>query len=272
MRQLGVLCAAGEVLTAVAILLLVPEIGALLERGRRRASSACRSSPRSRGRAPARARWPLGARRCGDCDGARARAPTLDHGVVALDAKVLPAAGVYDEIYATFGGTRGQLLVVSADRDEARARARADAVAEAAEKLAAAAPSRASTRSARSRLRSPRSEARLQMRDASISPENAQLLTKRCSPRRASRPTPFEPALEAFAHPGEGVSDVRRGGRAGAAWVKRRHLGKDERGTLAVTFVRLAKGPSEGGGGARVRSAPPIRRRCSRASRISRCR
>ena len=33
MRQLGVLCAFGEVLTAVAILLVVPEVGAWLERG-----------------------------------------------------------------------------------------------------------------------------------------------------------------------------------------------------------------------------------------------
>jgi hypothetical protein len=45
--------------------------------------------------------------------------------------------GTYDEIYATFGGTKGQLVVVSADPDEARARARADAVAEVAEGLAA---------------------------------------------------------------------------------------------------------------------------------------
>ena len=63
-------------------------------------------------------------------------APKLDHGVVALDASTLPAMATYDEIYATFGGTKGQLLVVSADPDESRARARADAVAEVAERLA----------------------------------------------------------------------------------------------------------------------------------------
>src|SRR6185436_13647806 len=136
MRQLGVLCAVGEVLTAVAILLVVPEIGAWLERG---------DPPRAM-----RVGWVsaiTGTRRRSLVALAAAAAcvagalfagiPQIDHGVVALERKQIPAMAVYDEIYETFGGTRGQLLVVSSDPDASRARARADAVGEAAELLAA---------------------------------------------------------------------------------------------------------------------------------------
>ena len=136
MRQLGVLCAFGEVLTAVAILLVVPEVGAWLERGpppRELRLPFVAALTATRPRALVVLAAAAGAIALALAFGA----PTIDHGVVALDARVLPAAGVYDEIYATFGGTRGQLLVVSADPDEARARARSDAVAEVAEKLAA---------------------------------------------------------------------------------------------------------------------------------------
>jgi hypothetical protein len=171
-------------------------------------------------------------------------APTIDHGVVALDARVLPAAGVYDEIYATFGGTRGQLLVVSADPDEARARARSDAVAEVAEKLAAdeviegfdalgtIAPSVAAQR------------ARLDLRNALDLPGKRALLARSLADEGFA-PDAFDGALEAFAHPSEVVTDIAASNDAALAWVKRRHLGKDERGTLAVTFVRLSKDPAK---------------------------
>lgn len=243
MRQLGVLCAAGEVLTALAILLVVPEVGAWLERG----------PP------PVQLRMPFVAQ----LTGTRPRAllalslavgsialalafgaPAIDHGVVALDARILPAAGIYDEIYETFGGTRGQLLVVSADPDDARARARSDAVAEVAEKLAAdgmiegfdalgtIAPSIAAQR------------ARLDLRDALDLPSKRALLAKVLADEGFA-PEAFEPALEAFAHPSEAVTDVAASDSPTVAWVRRRHVGKDERGTLAVTFVRLTKDPDK---------------------------
>lgn len=243
MRQLGVLCAAGEILTAVAILLVVPELGAWLERGE----------------PPATLRLPLVAQ----LTSTRPRAlfalalafatlavalawgpPTLDHGVVALDARVLPAAGVYDEIYATFGGTRGQLLVVSADADEGRARARADAVAEVAETLAAdgvidgfdalgtVAPSIAAQR------------ARLALRNALDLPAKRELLATVLTDEGFALEA-FAPALEAFAHPTETASDLVKSDSPTVAWIERRHLGKDERGTLAVTFVRLGRDPEK---------------------------
>ncbi|MDB4935702.1 MAG: rane protein exporter [Labilithrix sp.] len=243
MRQLGVLCAFGEVLTAVAILLVVPEVGAWLERGPPPRELRLPLVAALTGTRP-RALFALALAAFAIALALAFGAPTIDHGVVALDARVLPAAGVYDEIYATFGGTRGQLLVVSADPDEARARARSDAVAEVAEKLAAdgaiegfdalgtIAPSIAAQR------------ARLDVRNALNLPEKRALLAKTLADEGFSADA-FEPALEAFAHPTEVVNDVSAGDDPALAWVKRRHLGKDERGTLAVTFVRLSKDPAK---------------------------
>ena len=243
MRQLGVLCAAGEVLTAVAILLVVPEIGAWLER----------KPPPPKLRLPAiaaltntrpRALLAIGLAASAIALSLAFGAPTIDHGVVALDARTLPAMGTYDEIYATFGGTKGQLLVVSADPDEARARARADAVAEIAERLASngtiegfdalgsIAPSEAAQR------------ARLEARKVLDLPSKKGLL-KKVLAEQGFAPEAFEPALQAFGHPSEAVGDIAASNDSAIAWVKRRHLGKDDQGTLAVTFVRLTKDPAQ---------------------------
>lgn len=238
MRQLGVLCAVGEVLTAIAILLVVPEVGAWLERGPppvqlRLPIIASLTSTRPR------ALFALGLAVASLAGALALGMPRLDHGVVALDGSVLPAVAVYDEVYATFGGTKGQLVIVSADPDEARARARADAVAETAEKLATsgvidgfdalgtAAPSLAAQ------------HARIAARDALDLPSKRALLAKVLA-EEGFAPDAFEPALEAFAHPSTDVADVPADEPA-IAWLRRRHLGRDEKGVLAVTFVRLSK-------------------------------
>jgi predicted RND superfamily exporter protein len=239
MRQLGLLCAAGEVLTALAILLVVPEVGAWLERGAppalvRLNFVAALTGTRSR------ALCTLGL-----ASGAVALAlwfgpPTMDHGVVALDGRTLPAMATYDEIYATFGGTKGQLLVVSADRDESRARARADAVAEVASMLAARgviegydalgtlSPSTAAQR------------VRLDLRNALDMPSKAVLL-RRVLTEEGFAVDAFEPALSAFEHPSEMTANVLTTEQSALSWIERRHLGHDELGTMAVTFVRLTK-------------------------------
>jgi predicted RND superfamily exporter protein len=243
MRQLGVLCAAGEVLTALAILLVVPEVGAWLERGPPPRELRLPLVAQLTGTRP-RALFALSLAAMALALALAFGAPTIDHGVVALDARILPAAGTYDEIYATFGGTRGQLLVVSADPDPARARSRSDAVAEVAEKLAAdgmiegfdalgtIAPSTAAQ------------SARLNIRNALDLPSKRALLAKVLA-EEGFTPDAFEPALEAFAHPTETVTDVTASGSPTLAWVERRHVGTDERGTLAVTFVRLTKDPDK---------------------------
>ncbi|MBX3186433.1 MAG: MMPL family transporter [Labilithrix sp.] len=242
MRQLGVLCALGEILTAVAILLVVPEIGARLERGApppvlRVPAIAALTATRPR------ALLALALAVASIAGALVVGAPTLDHGVAALDGASLPAVKTYDEIYATFGGTKGQLVIVSADADASRARARADAVAEVAETLVAAgtiegfdalgtvAPSLAAQR------------ARLSMRDALDLPAKKALLA-RVLAEEGFAPDAFTPALEAFEHPTQAIADANLDD-PGVAWIARRHLGSDARGTLAVTFVRMTKDPEK---------------------------
>ncbi len=255
MRQLGVLCAAGEVLTAIAILVVVPEVGAWLERGPPPAplrlgfvASLTKTRPRALVALAVSFAALAGALALG--------APRLDHGVVALDGSILPAVATYDEIYATFGGTRGQLVIVSADPDEERARARADAVAEVAEKLAhvgaidgydalgTVAPSLAAQR------------ARLEARDALDLPSKRALLA-RVLAEEGFAVDQFQPALDAFASPAKDVAEVPADEPA-IAWLRRRHLGKDEKGVLAVTFVRLSKDDAQREGArATLRAADP---------------
>lgn len=241
MRQLGILCGVGEVLTAVAILIVVPEIGAWLERG---------DPPK-----PLRVGWVSALTRtrtrsvlalglAGGCVAAAfvVGPPHVDHGIVALDAKSIPAMSVYDAVYATFGGTRGQLLVVSTDVDPARARARADAVAEAAEMLAdkgliegfdalgQIAPSPAAQK------------ARLAARDRLNLPMRKVLLERVLAEEGFSTEA-FTPALEAFEHPSTEITDVLASNDPAADWIKRRHVATDDKGTLVVTFVRSTHDP-----------------------------
>ncbi|CAN5834819.1 hypothetical protein BH11MYX4_BH11MYX4_40050 [soil metagenome] len=84
--------------------------------------------------------------------------------------------------------------------------------------------------------------ARLDRRDALDLPGKRALLTK-VLVAQGFAPEAFAPALEAFAHPSEVTCDVAASADGAVEWVKRRHLGKDESGTLAVTFVRLTKDP-----------------------------
>jgi predicted RND superfamily exporter protein len=235
MRQLGVLCAAGEVLTAVAILLFVPEAGAWLERGAPPPPAALpgvASLTATRPRAVFALAASIGAVGLAVVMGV----PKLDHAVVALDARTLPAMETYDAIYAAFGGTRGQLVVVSADVDESKARARADAVAETAEQLekrgtiagfdslAQVAPSLAAQR------------ARLAMRDKLDLPSRRAALLKALGDEGFATDA-FTPALDVLSHPSTEVSEPPPSPMVD--WFVRRHLAQDARGWIAVTFVRL---------------------------------
>lgn len=239
MRQLGVLCAAGEVLTAVAILVIVPELGALLERG-----------------APpplARASWVAA------LTGTRTRAavaliavlavmagavvmgpPRIDHRVATLDARALPALATYDRIYATFGGTRGQLVVVSSDRDPARARARADAVAEASERLTANGAVAGYDALARVAPSPELQRMRLAER-ARLDLPSRRALLERVLAEEGFSIEAFAPALAAFERPAETTNDVLASDEPAIRWLRRRHLAEDDRGTLALTNVRIGQ-------------------------------
>jgi len=256
MRQLGVLCAAGEVLTAVAILVLVPELGALLERGP--------TPPRLRASWVA---WLTGTRRragfaLASIGAAMALAvvlgpPQLEHRVASLDARTLPALATYDEIYATFGGARGQLVVVSADVDPARARARADGVAEACERLAAGKTIVGFDALARIAPSPELQRARLAERDRLDLPARKVMLARLLSEEGFSVEA-FEPALDAFEHPSQNLEDVLASDDPAIRWLRRRHLAEDEQGTVVLTHVRPAETPgADAATRATLRAADP---------------
>ena len=139
MRQLGLLCGAGEVLTAVAILLLTPEIGAWLER-----SAPPPSPPTPRWiealawatRTRRRALGVLAASAVPVVMVALVGWPRPADALVAVRPTTLEPLAVEERIHALFGGRPGQWIVLTTDADEERARTRADRVAEALEPMA----------------------------------------------------------------------------------------------------------------------------------------
>lgn len=235
LRDLGILCGAGEVLTSVAILVATPELAALLERG----EVPARRPPRwvafidtltaTRGRAAAvlgLAMLPavlLGA--CGW--------PKVGDAVVALRPKGLAPLEVQARMFTLFGGKPGQWVVVSSDAQESQARARADRVAEALDPLvgegavdgydcmASFAPSDDTVR------------ARLAARDA------LDLPARRADLERALVAGGWDldataKALAAFEHPAAAAP-----ARA-PDWLGSRYIGHDGGQALVLTFVRPA--------------------------------
>jgi predicted RND superfamily exporter protein len=249
MRQLGVLCAAGEILTAVAILIVVPELGAMLERGRPPAPARglwIAALTRTR----TRAAIALAAMALAVGAGIAAGAPRLDHAVAALDARALPAVKTYDAIYSMFDGVRGQLVVVSHARggtpeeEEERARARADAVAETAERLLAGGSVAGFDALARLAPSAALQKARLEERDKLDLPSRKPIL-ERVLVEEGFSLDAFGSALEAFEHPSSRTDDVLASGEPAFAWLRRRHLAHDDEGAIAVTYVRVSEGADD---------------------------
>jgi predicted exporter len=252
MKQLGLLCGAGEVLTAVAILLVTPEIGAWLERG------APPAAPRARWigaidwatRTRARAALALGACAAPLVAVAVVGWPQPADALVAVRPKGLAPLAVEERVHALFGGRRGQWIVLTADADEQRARARADRVAEALEAavrggaadgfdaLATFAPAEETQR------------ARLAARDALDLPSRRAALAQALG-EAGLAPEGFAAALDAFAHPSQAIAAAGAGGEA-LDWLRARHVARDGADTLVATYVRPADDP---GADARLRAA-----------------
>jgi predicted RND superfamily exporter protein len=243
MRELGLLCGAGELLTAVAILLVTPEIGSWLEP----------SAPPL----PARSRWMETIARATSTP-ARSRvalvvcaAPLLfvllagwprpADALVAIRPSGLAPLVAEEHIREIFGGLRDQRIVLTRDRSEADARARADRVAEALEPLlrdgtiegydalTTLAPAPATVR------------ARLAERDA------LDLPGRRGTLESALRDAGFDvtacaPALDAFAHPAAAPA-VDPAPQGDLAFLFGRHLGHEGADTLVATYVRPDAGP-----------------------------
>jgi hypothetical protein len=253
MKQLGLLCGAGELLTAVAILLVTPEIGAWMERGAPPPVHAARwLEPLAwTSRTRHRALWTLAACAVPVAVVAVAGWPRPADALVAVRPSRMDPLAVEERIHALFGGRRGQWIVLTTDADEERARTRADRVAEALEStrdeglvdgfdsLAAFAPSATTQR------------ARLAERDALDLPSRREALATALRDAGFSVES-FAPALDAFTRPSH--AGPAAGGDPGGplSWLFTRHLAHDGGDTLVATYLRPA---GDAAASARLRAA-----------------
>jgi predicted RND superfamily exporter protein len=239
MQEFGILSGAGEVLTAIAIVLVAPEIGVWLERRPPPPPPASgwvetidrMTSTRSRALAAlvvcalplavvAVIGWP----------------PPAD-ALVALRPKALAPLVAEQHVREVFGGKPGQWVVLNAGVDLDEARTRADRVADALDALQRSgtivgfdalgtfAPSATTQRG------------RLADRDA------LDLPGRRADLERALRDEGFDlqacaPALDAFAHPSSEVTPMPDLAGDVSSWLLARHVASDGRGPLVATYVR----------------------------------
>jgi predicted RND superfamily exporter protein len=243
MRELGILCGVGELLTAIAILLVTPEIGSWLERG---APPAERSRAWVRALAGVTSTRPRAAAALALCAlpvvaVAAIGWPRPADALVAIRPRGLAPLAAEEHVRSLFGGgPGGQWVVLTTDPSEAAARARADRVADALEPLArdgsivgfdavtTLAPSPAEQRE------------RLAERDA------LDLPSRRATLEQALRDAGFDPqacaaALAAFAAPSN--ETVTQPGDT-LAWTLSRHVAQDSGGVLVATYVRPRGDPA----------------------------
>jgi predicted RND superfamily exporter protein len=242
MKELGLLCGAGELLTSVAILLMTPEIGSWLERGPP-------PPPRSSRWIDALA-WFTATRRgaavaltaCATPIVAVAIAgwPRPADALVAIRPRTLAPLVAQEHAHAIFGGRPGQWVVLTVDSDAQRARARADRIAEVIEARVAAGDAQGFDALATFSPALATQRARLAERDAIDLPSRRGMLES------ALREAGFDldacaPALDAFARPSHALLDGgNAAGDMGAAlsWIEGRHVAIDHEETLVATYVR----------------------------------
>jgi predicted exporter len=243
-RQLGLLCGAGELLTSVAILVMTPEIGAWLEHGPPPPprdwpllGPLARATSTRRGAVAALAvcALPLVIAVAGGL-------PRPASALVAIRPRGLAPLEAQEHLYTLFGGRPGQVVVLTSDQDAERARTRADRVAEALEgevlahradgfdALTTYAPSAETQR------------ARLAVRDALDLPARRATLADSLKDG-GFEVDAFAPALEAFAHPSHELLPALD---EGSSWLLARHLARDGADTLVATYVRPTGGADAG--------------------------
>lgn len=233
MRELGLLCGAGEVLTSIAILGATPEIAAWLERK----PGPARPVPRWIGIVDAltatrrRAAIVLAVVALPALGLLAFGFPKVGDAILALRPKALAPLTVQSRVYELFGGKPGQWIVLTHDADEAAARARADRVAEALDGLVAGNEIDGYDALARIAPSDETVRARLAERDALDLPKRRADLESAlaCSGWDLSA---LAPALEAFSHPSSPrAAEV-------PSWVTARYVGHDGGETLVLAYVR----------------------------------
>lgn len=236
-RQLGILCGAGEFLTAVAIVAVTPEIGAWLERGP--------PPPEAPSAWTGAVAWLTGTRPRAALMAALAVAPIpllvylgpppLADAIVGVRPQKLAPLAVQQQIFDAFGGKRGQLVVLVADRDLERARERADLLADrlsqmrgdidVVDALTAIAPAVSTQR------------ARFAERDALDLPARADELS-RALEDTGFAPARFAGALEAMRHPSHSVAALADLERSAASILLTRYLGEDQGDHLVALYLQ----------------------------------
>ena len=239
-RQLGILCAAGEVLTAIAIVLVTPEIGALLERGA--------APPDKPARWTSAVSWLTGSRARAAVTATLALLPIpllfalgpppFAEAMVALRPQKLAPLVLQERIYEAFGGQRGQWVVLVSDPDLEHGRERIDRLTESLKKvdsivsvdsLTTLAPAHATQ------------EARFAARDA------LDLSKKAGDLERALREVGFAPdrfagALASMRAPTRAFASLDDLQKGPAGVLANRYVGRDEGAPLLALYLTAREG------------------------------
>ena len=236
-RQLGILCAAGEVLTAIAIVIVTPEIGRYLERGEPPPPQAARwtgvfawlTGTRSRAAVCALvAMAPIVVVAAGG-------GPPLAEAIVAIRPKKLEPLRVQQQVFDAFGGKRGQWVVLVGDRDLGVARARGDKLAERLAAMSADVES-VDALSALAPAESTQKD-RLAERDALDLPARADDLARALGEIGFSVDR-FEEAIASMRTPSRDLVDLEVLRGKPSAILMSRYLGQDEGEHLVGIYVR----------------------------------
>lgn len=231
MRQLGALCGAGEILTAIAIVLITPEIGAWLERGDPPPALTWKMKWLDRLQWE-RFRLPLGITVGAFLILGAWVAPKAGDAIVALRPTAIAPIQTYDKIYALFGGSPGQWVVVSEGDNESEATHSSDTIAEWLEArggvpfdaLSHFLPSSETQRT------------RLAERD-SLHLGSIPSLLRASLAAEGFDAEAFAEAYEAFSHPSTDVSPIAAPDDSPLQWMRRRHIAHSSR-VLSIVFVR----------------------------------
>ena len=240
LRQFGLLCAIGEVLTALAILAVTPEVGRWLERSapppprtfawlswldRARRSHAAPILLGIGVFVPVYTLFTLGP-------------PSLGTRLVSIAPTGLPSLETNEVVVDRFGGGEGQWAVLVRDANEQLARVRADRIFEALD----AAEDHVATLDGLTRF-APSVEtqhARLDARDRLHLPKKSEDLRASLA-QVGFEPKAFEAALASFAAPGRDVRDAMADQQDATRLLSARYLASDEHGWSCV-YVRPRPG------------------------------
>jgi len=241
LQQLGVLCALGELLTAIAILVVTPTLGAWLERGH----PPPERQPRWTDTLDRITRWRWATVALAAIAAIPAAAlvirgmPRFNDAFVAIRPSMLDPVRTLDRVYALFGGGARQWVAIVSDRDLDAARTRSDRLFE---RLASATAGVADI-DALGRLAPSldTQRARLEDRDRLDLPSRVPDL-RAALQAEGFAPDRFDAAFAWMASPAHRVHDPLDEGTAAAALLRARFVGHVDDRWYVATYVRPRPG------------------------------